>query len=89
MRLKYMLISFLISAGLGSVPGTGCLRSAEVPIIMWKYVPFTFRSSLRNKRRTFLTISSIGISLFLLGMLIAIITHSTIDKALPKRRYAW
>jgi putative ABC transport system permease protein len=39
---------------------------------MWKYVPFTFRSSLRNKRRTFLTVASIGISLFLLGMLIAI-----------------
>jgi putative ABC transport system permease protein len=39
---------------------------------MWKYVPFTFRSSLRNKRRTFLTIASVGVSLFLLGMLLAI-----------------
>ena len=39
---------------------------------MWKYVPFTFRSSLRNKRRTLLTVASIGISLFLLGMLIAV-----------------
>ncbi len=39
---------------------------------MWKYVPFTFRNSLRNKRRTFLTIASISISLFLLGMLIAV-----------------
>ena len=39
---------------------------------MWKYVPFTFRNSLRNKRRTFLTVASISLSLFLLGMLIAV-----------------
>jgi putative ABC transport system permease protein len=39
---------------------------------VWKYVPFTFRNSLRNKRRTFLTVASISLSLFLLGMLIAV-----------------
>jgi putative ABC transport system permease protein len=39
---------------------------------MGKYIPFAFKNSLRNKRRTILTISSIGISLFLLGMLIAV-----------------
>jgi putative ABC transport system permease protein len=39
---------------------------------MWKYVPFAFKNSLRNKRRTMLTIASISVSLFLLGMLIAV-----------------
>jgi len=39
---------------------------------MWKYVPFAFKNSLRNKRRTILTIASISISLFLLGMLVAV-----------------
>jgi putative ABC transport system permease protein len=39
---------------------------------MWKYVPFAFKNSLRNKRRTILTIASISVSLFLLGMLIAV-----------------
>ena len=39
---------------------------------MWKYVPFAFKNSLRNKRRTFLTIASLAVSLFLLGMLMAL-----------------
>jgi putative ABC transport system permease protein len=39
---------------------------------MWKYVPFVFKNSLRNKRRTLLTIASIGICLFLLSMLISV-----------------
>ncbi len=39
---------------------------------MWKFVPFAFKNSLRNKRRTLLTIASISVSLFLLSMLIAI-----------------
>jgi len=39
---------------------------------MWKYIPFTFKNSLRNKRRTILTIASISVSLFLLGILIAV-----------------
>ena len=39
---------------------------------MWKYLPFALKNSLRNKRRTLLTIVSIGFSLFLLSMLIAI-----------------
>src|SRR6187549_2312220 len=39
---------------------------------MRKYIPFAFKNSLRNKRRTILTIASIGVSLFLLGMLIAV-----------------
>jgi putative ABC transport system permease protein len=39
---------------------------------MWKYVPFAFKNSLRNKRRTLLTIASISVSLFLLGMLVAV-----------------
>jgi putative ABC transport system permease protein len=39
---------------------------------MWKYIPFAFKNSLRNRRRTLLTLLSIGFSLFLLSMLIAI-----------------
>ncbi len=39
---------------------------------MWKFVPFAFKNSLRNKRRTFLTIASISVSLFLLGILFAV-----------------
>jgi putative ABC transport system permease protein len=39
---------------------------------MGKYIPFAFKNSLRNKRRTILTIASISVSLFLLGMLIAV-----------------
>jgi cell division protein FtsX len=39
---------------------------------MRKYIPFAFKNSLRNKRRTILTIASISVSLFLLGMLIAV-----------------
>jgi putative ABC transport system permease protein len=39
---------------------------------MGKYIQFAFKNSLRNKRRTILTIASISVSLFLLGMLIAV-----------------
>lgn len=39
---------------------------------MGKYIPFAFKNSLRNKRRTLLTIASVSVSLFLLGMLIAV-----------------
>jgi putative ABC transport system permease protein len=39
---------------------------------MLKFIPFAFKNSLRNKRRALLTIASIGFSLFLLGMLMAI-----------------
>jgi putative ABC transport system permease protein len=38
---------------------------------MGKYIPFAFKNTLRNKRRTLLTILSISVSLFLLGMLFA------------------
>jgi len=39
---------------------------------MWKYLLFAFKNCLRNRRRSFLTIASIGLSLFLLGILVAI-----------------
>ncbi|MEW5976755.1 MAG: FtsX-like permease family protein [Acidobacteriota bacterium] len=39
---------------------------------MWKFVPFAFKNSLRNKRRTFLTIASVSVSLFLLAILFAV-----------------
>ncbi|MBI3665071.1 MAG: ABC transporter permease, partial [Acidobacteria bacterium] len=39
---------------------------------MWKYLPFAFKNCLRNRRRTLLTILSVGVSLFLLGTLISL-----------------
>ncbi|HZS50640.1 MAG TPA: ABC transporter permease [Bryobacterales bacterium] len=39
---------------------------------MWKYLPFTFKNALRNRRRTVLTVLSVSVSLFLLGTLIAV-----------------
>ncbi len=38
---------------------------------MWKYVPLTFKNLLRNRRRTILTVLSVTISLFLLGVLLS------------------
>jgi putative ABC transport system permease protein len=49
---------------------------------MGKYLPFAFKNSLRNKRRTILTIASISVSLFLLGMLIAVY-HAFYHRAGP------
>ncbi len=49
---------------------------------MRKYIPFAFKNSLRNKRRTILTILSVSVSLFLLGMLIAIY-HAFYFRAAP------
>ncbi len=40
--------------------------------MFWKYLSFALKNSLRNKRRTLLTVASISISLFLLGMLISV-----------------
>lgn len=39
---------------------------------MWKILPFAFKNLLRNKRRTILTVLSISVSLFLLGVLLAV-----------------
>lgn len=39
---------------------------------MFRYFPLAFKNTLRNRRRTVLTISSIAVSLCLLGVLIAI-----------------
>jgi putative ABC transport system permease protein len=39
---------------------------------MFRYLSLAFKNSLRNKRRSFLTISSVAVSLCLLGVLIAI-----------------
>ncbi len=49
---------------------------------MRKYIPFAFKNSLRNKRRTILTIASISVSLFLLGVLIAVY-HAFYFRAAP------
>jgi putative ABC transport system permease protein len=38
---------------------------------MFRYLPLVFKNSWRNKRRTILTIASIGISMCLLGVMIA------------------
>jgi putative ABC transport system permease protein len=39
-----------------------------------KYIPFTFRNLLRNRRRTILTVLSVSISLFLLSLLFTVYT---------------
>jgi putative ABC transport system permease protein len=39
---------------------------------VWKYIPFTFRNLLRNRRRTILTVLSVTISLFLLSLLFTV-----------------
>jgi putative ABC transport system permease protein len=39
---------------------------------MFRHLPLVFKNSWRNKRRTFLTIVSVGVSLCLLGLLMAI-----------------
>ena len=39
---------------------------------MWKYLPFTFKNLLRNRRRTILTILSVTVSVSLLGVLLAV-----------------
>ena len=38
---------------------------------MFRYLPLVLKNSWRNKRRTILTIASIGISMCLLGVMIA------------------
>src|SRR4030095_7068049 len=49
---------------------------------MRKYIRCAFKNSLRNNRRPILTISSISVSLFLLGMLIAVY-HAFYFRAAP------
>ena len=39
---------------------------------MWKYIPLTFKNLLRNRRRSILTILSLTVSLFLVGVLLSI-----------------
>ena len=39
---------------------------------MWKYLPLTFKNLLRNRRRSVLTILSVTVSLFLVGVLLSI-----------------
>ena len=56
---------------------------------MRKYIPFAFKNSLRNKRRTILTIASISVSLFLLGMLIAIYHAFYFRAAPPEQALRW
>src|SRR5579859_146542 len=40
--------------------------------IMFRHLPLVFKNSWRNKRRTFLTIGSVGVSLCLLGILMSV-----------------
>ena len=39
---------------------------------MLKFLPFAFKNILRNRRRTILTVMSVSVSLFLLGVLLAV-----------------
>jgi len=50
---------------------------------MFRYLPFIFKSSMRSKRRSLLTIASAAISLRLLGKLMAIYHAFYIGEAPP------
>src|SRR5579875_2071653 len=50
---------------------------------MLRYLSFAFKNTLRNKRRSFLTISSVAVSLCLLGVLIAIYHALFMNQASP------
>ncbi|MGH9640470.1 MAG: ABC transporter permease, partial [Bryobacteraceae bacterium] len=50
---------------------------------MFRYLPLAFKNALRNRRRTALTISSIAVSLCLLGVLIAIYHALYYQQATP------
>ncbi|MGH9610749.1 MAG: ABC transporter permease, partial [Bryobacteraceae bacterium] len=50
---------------------------------MFRYIPLAFKNTLRNRRRTALTISSIAVSLCLLGVLIAIYHALYYQQATP------
>ena len=39
---------------------------------MWKYLPFAVKNAIRNRRRTLLTVASIGVSLCLLATLVTL-----------------
>jgi putative ABC transport system permease protein len=53
-------------------------NNRPIAIIQWiaapmlKYLPFAFKNILRNRRRTILTVLSVTVSLFLLGVLLAV-----------------
>ena len=50
---------------------------------MFRYLPLAFKNSLRNRRRSILTISSIAVSLCLLGVLIAMYHALFFSEATP------
>src|SRR6185437_7911239 len=50
---------------------------------MFRYLSFVFKNSMRNRRRSMLTISSIAISLCLLGVLMAIYRSLFMGQATP------
>jgi putative ABC transport system permease protein len=50
---------------------------------VFRYLPLAFKNSIRNRRRSFLTISSIAVSLCLLGCLIAIYQALFYKEATP------
>jgi putative ABC transport system permease protein len=50
---------------------------------MFRHLPLIFRNSLRNRRRSLLTIVSIGVSLCLLGLLVALYRAFYFSEATP------
>jgi len=52
---------------------------------MWRYLPLIFKSSLRNRRRTLLTVCSVALSLCLLGVLMAIYHAFFFSEATPEQ----
>jgi putative ABC transport system permease protein len=52
---------------------------------MIRFLPFIFKNTLRNRRRSFLTISSIGASMCLLGILFALYSALYLSDPTPEQ----
>ena len=56
---------------------------------MLRYLPLILKNCWRNRRRTILTIASIGVSMCLLGVMISMYHAFYLNDRTPMRRCAW
>ena len=56
---------------------------------MFRYLSLIVKNSLRNRRRSILTIGSIAVSLCILGVLIAMYHAMFFGEATPAQASAW
>src|SRR5437868_5550779 len=59
------------------------LATLELPATMFRYLPLMIKNSLRNRRRSVLTIGSIAVSLCILGVLFAMYRSLFLAEATP------